>query len=63
MKSFKNVIIRQIKRRSFSREYFEETIANWLMHGWLTEDEAVEVFQVLDQYCPVSGDVTEDVTE
>lgn len=54
MKSFKNVIIRQIKRRNFSREYFEETIANWLIHGWLTEDEAVEVFQVLDQYYPVS---------
>lgn len=54
MKSFKNVIIRQIKRKNFSREYFEETIANWIIHSWLTEDEAVEVFQVLDQYYPVS---------
>ena len=59
MTSFKNVIIRQIKRRSFSREYFEEIIANWLIHGWLTEEEAVEVFQVLDQYYPVSGEVVE----
>lgn len=52
MKSFKNVIIRSIKRKAFTREYYEEMIATWLLKGWLTEDEATEIFVVLDEYLP-----------
>ena len=53
MISFKNTIIRSIKRKAFSREYYEETIANWLLHKWLTTEEAEEVFVVLDEVFPV----------
>ena len=53
MISFKNTIIRSIKRKAFSREYYEETIANWLLHNWLTTEEAEEVFVVLDEVFPV----------
>ena len=53
MKSFKNVIIRSIKRKVFNREYYEEMIASWLLKGWLTEDEATEIFVVLDEYLPI----------
>lgn len=52
MRSFKNVIIRSIKRKAFDREYYEEMIASWLLRGWLTEDEATEIFVVLDEYLP-----------
>lgn len=62
MKSFKNVIIRSIKRKVFAREYYEEMIASWLLKGWLTEDEATEIFVVLDQYLP-STDNTEEQGE
>lgn len=53
MKSFKNVIIASIKRETYSREYYEETIAKWLLNEWLTEEEAAEVMVVLDEYFPV----------
>ena len=62
MRSFKNVIIRSIKRKAFDREYYEEMIASWLLRGWLTEDEATEIFVVLDEYLP-STENTEDNTE
>ena len=53
MTSFKNQIIRNIKRGTYTREFYEALIANWLINGWLTEDEAFEVFEVLDEEFPV----------
>ena len=54
MTSFKNVLISNItKRQKNTREEYEEVIANWVLHGWLTDDEAIEVFVVLDEYYPV----------
>ena len=54
MTSFKNVLISNItKRQKNTREEYEEVIANWVLHGWLTDDEAIEVFAVLDEYYPV----------
>lgn len=32
---------------------YEAVIANWILQGWLTDDEAIEVFVVLDEYYPV----------
>ena len=48
MTSFKNTIINSIKRKQKTREEYEIVIASWILHGWLTEDEAIEVFAVLD---------------
>ena len=53
MRSFKNTIIRNIKRKAFDREYYEESIDNWLLHKWLTTEEAQDVFVVLDEVFPV----------
>ena len=53
MISFKNTINRSNKRKAFSREYYEETIANWLLHKWLTTEEAEDVFVVLNEVYPV----------
>ena len=53
MKSFKNTIINSIKRKQKTREEYETVIASWILHNWLTEDEAIEVFAVLDEYYPV----------
>ena len=60
MISFKNTIIRSIKRKAFDREYYEETIANWLLHKWLTTEEAEEVFVVLDEVFPVEKTEVEE---
>ena len=60
MRSFKNTIIRNIKRKAFDREYYEETIANWLLHKWLTTEEAEEVFVVLDEVFPVEKTEVEE---
>ena len=60
MISFKNTIIRSIKRKAFDREYYEETIANWLLQGWLTTKEAQDVFVVLDKAFPVEETETEE---
>ena len=58
MTSFKNVLISNItKRQKNTREEYEEVIANWILHGWLTDDEAIEVFAVLDEYYPVETPV------
>ena len=57
MTSFKNTIIRNIKRKAFSREYYEETIANWLLYNWLTVEEAQEVFIVLDEVFPLDDEI------
>ena len=54
MTSFKNVLISNIiKRQKNTREEYETVIATWILHNWLTEDEAIEVFAVLDEYYPV----------
>ena len=54
MTSFKNVLISNItKRQKNTREEYEAVIANWMLHNWLTDDEAIEVFAVLDEYYPV----------
>ena len=54
MTSFKNVLISNItKRQKNTREEYEIVIASWILHGWLTDDEAIEVFAVLDEYYPV----------
>ena len=60
MRSFKNTIIRNIKRKAFDREYYEETIAYWFLHSWLTTAEAEEVFVVLDEVFPVEETETEE---
>ena len=60
MTSFKNTIIRNIKRKAFSREYYEETIANWLLYNWLTVEEAQEVFVVLNEVFPLDETETEE---
>ena len=60
MISFKNTIIRSIKRKAFSREYYEETIANWLLHSWLTTEEAEEVFVTLNEVFPLDETETEE---
>lgn len=52
MTSFKNVIIESIKRKTYTRDYYEQTIANWLLRGWLTDEEATEIFKVLDEEFP-----------
>lgn len=58
MKSFKRVIMSSIKRKTYTREYYEETVANWLMHNWLTDDEATEIINFLDEIFPIEE--TED---
>ena len=60
MTSFKNTIIRNIKRKAFSREYYEETIANWLLYSWLTVEEAEDVFIVLNEVYPLDETETEE---
>ena len=60
MISFKNTIIRSIKRKAFSREYYEETIANWLLHSWLTTEEAEEVFVTLNEVFPLDETETNE---
>ena len=60
MRSFKNTIIRNIKRKAFTREYYEETIANWLLHSWLTTEEAEEVFVVLNEVFPLDETETNE---
>ena len=49
MTSFKNTIINSIKRKQKTREEYETIIATWMLHNWLTEDEAIEVFIILDE--------------
>ena len=60
MTSFKNTIIKSIKRKAFDRVYYEETIANWLLHNWLTTEEAEEVFVVLNEVFPLEKTETEE---
>lgn len=54
MTSFKNVLIRSIRKQQFDREYYEEVIATWILKGWLTEDESTECMAVLDEVYPTT---------
>lgn len=58
MTSFKNVMIRNIKKKTFTREYYEEVIATWSLNGWLTDEEVAECLEVLEETFP-----TEEITE
>lgn len=49
MTSFKNVMSRNINKKTFEKTYYEECIANWLMHGWLTDEEASGCLGELDK--------------
>ena len=60
MTSFKNTIIRSIKRKAFDRDYYEETIANWLLHNWLTTEEAEDVFVILNEVFPLDKTETKE---
>lgn len=59
MKSFKKVLMSSIKRKTYTREYYEETVANWLMHNWLTDEEATEVLTYLNEIFPIEEDIEE----
>ena len=55
MASFKNVLIRSIKKQQFDKTYYEEVIATWILKGWLTEDEATECMEVLNEVFTVTA--------
>lgn len=64
MKSFKNQLIKSIidnssKENGFSREYYEEVIANWNIKKWLDDDEATECLAELDKYYPIDPKIVE----
>ena len=62
MASFKNVLIRNIKAKRFTREYYEEIIATWRLHGYLTDEEVIEAMKVLEEVYPVQTS-EEEITE
>ena len=49
MLPFKNILARTIKRKTKTKEEFQETIAQWLLSGYLTEDEVNELLILLDE--------------
>ena len=53
MVSFKTIISGSIKRRVFTREFYEEQVCKYLLHEYLTEEDAVEVLSLLDEFYPV----------
>lgn len=59
MTSFKNVLIKNIRAKRFTREYYEEVIATWALNGWLETDEVTECMAVLDEVYPMQEEVTE----
>lgn len=64
MKSFKNQLIKSIidnsgKENGFSREYYEEVIANWNIKKWLDDEETTECLAALDKYYPIDPEITE----
>ena len=64
MKSFKNQLVlsiksNNIKEEGYTREYFEEVIANWLIRKWLTDDEATECLDALNQHYPTIDEAIE----
>lgn len=58
MVSFKEVLIDSIKRKSFTREYYEETIAKWTLKGWLDADKG-ETDECLEALNKAFGETTE----
>lgn len=63
MTSFKNVLIKSISAKRFTREYYEEVIATWALNEWLTTNEVAECLAVLDKVYPVTEEKTEQSTE
>lgn len=59
MTGFKNVLIKNIKAKRFTREYYEEVIATWSLNGWLTTEEVTECMIVLDEVYPIKGEEIE----
>jgi hypothetical protein len=49
MASFLSVLKKSISTKAFTKEYYEEVIATWLLRGWLTEDEAAEALAYLEE--------------
>lgn len=49
MVSFLIVITDSIKRKAFTKEYYEQVIATWSLNGWLTETETAEALRILNE--------------
>jgi len=54
MKSFYNVLKRNMTRKAKSREEYEEIIASWILAGFLTEEEGADLMVYLDEVYPVT---------
>lgn len=52
MTAFKNVLKREIKRKVRTKEEYQEIVANWLLKGWLTDEEATDILAYLDEVYP-----------
>lgn len=59
MTSFKNVLIRSMRGKRFTRDYYEQVIATWSLNGWLETEEVTECMAVLDEVYPVQEEATE----
>ena len=59
MTAFKNVLKREIKRKVRTKEEYQEIVANWLLKGWLTEEEATDILDYLDEVYPEEAAETE----
>ena len=49
MPSFLAVIKRSISSKAFSKDYYEQVIATWNLHGWLTDGEVTEALEYLNE--------------
>lgn len=49
MMAFKKVLLRQIEKKTYTKEYAQEIVATWLLRGYLTEDEADEVLAKIEK--------------
>ncbi len=52
MASFLTVIKLSISNKTFSKEYYQQVIAQWSLNGWLTEPETEEALTYLDEVFP-----------
>ena len=52
VKSFYNVLKRNMTRKAKSREEYEEIIASWILAGFLTEEEGADLLAYLDEVYP-----------
>lgn len=57
MTSFKNVLIKNIRAKRFTREYYEEVIATWSLNGWIETEEVTECMAVLNEVYPVVEEI------